>query len=78
MIKKIVQNLYKKAIYSIFKIFDEKITKIIKLKEGEEIKKILKDNEIEYSIYFCDKSRVYTDTIHDTAFIKQNSLISVI
>ena len=47
MIKKIVQNLYKKAIYSIFKIFHGKITKIIKLKEGEEIKKILKDNEIE-------------------------------
>ncbi len=75
MIKKIFQNLYKKAIYSIFKIFHGKITKIIKLKEGEEIKKILKDNEIEYSIYFCDKSRLYTDTIHDTAFIKQNSLI---
>ncbi len=75
MVKKIIQNIYKKIIYTVFKIFHGKITRIIKLKEGVEIKKVYKTEGIKYSIYFCEKSRLYTDTIHDTAFIKNNSLI---
>ena len=71
MFKKIIQNTYKKIIYSIFKIFHGEIINIINLKEGIEIKKINKAKGIKYSIYFCEKSRLYTDTIHDTAFIKK-------
>ncbi len=75
MISKVFQNIYKKIIYSLFKIFHGEIKGIIKLERDREIKIILKDNKIKYSIYFCNQSRLYTDTIHDTAFIKDNFLI---
>ena len=45
MLKKIIQNTYKKIIYSIFKIFHGKITNIINLKEGVEIKKLIRQKE---------------------------------
>ena len=29
-----------------------------------------------YKIFFCNKTRVYTDTVHDTAYIKDSKLIN--
>tara|TARA_Y100000992_G_C21223831_1_gene471873 strand:- start:65 stop:1159 length:1095 start_codon:yes stop_codon:yes gene_type:complete len=75
MIRKLFQNIYKKIIYSIFKIFHGNIKGVIKLESENEIVKVSKDKKINYSIYFCNKSRLYTDTIHDTAFIRENFLI---
>ncbi len=75
IIRKRLQNIYKKIVYSIFKIFYGNIDGVITLRDGEEIKKVSIDNKIEYSIYICNKSRIYTDTITDTAFIINNKIV---
>ena len=71
-----LQILFKKFTYSLFKLFHGNIKGIIKLdkNKNEQYTTIL-GNNYKYNIYICKNSRVYTDTIHDTAFIKDNYLI---
>ncbi len=73
--KKKFQNIYKYLIYFIFKAFHGKIKGIIKLNNKTDIKEVFFSDTHKYSIYFCQNSRLYTDTIHDTAIIKDNYLI---
>ena len=75
MKKKLFQNIYKRFIYSLFKIFNGEIKGIIKLKADQDIFKVNFNNKFNYKIYICNESRLYTDTVHDTAFIKNDYLI---
>ena len=76
MIKKKIQNIYKNIVYSIFKIFYGDIKGITKLdKTKGEIVDVVIDQKYRYKLYICKKARMYTDTIHDTAFIKDNHII---
>lgn len=72
--KKKIQNLYKRIVYFIFKIFHGEIKGIVKLDKND-IKEINFDNKYKYSLYLCKNSRIYTDTIHNTAVIKNNYLV---
>ncbi len=73
--KKKFQNIYKYLIYFIFKAFHGKIKGIIKLKNKTDIKEVFFDDKYKYLIYLCQNSRLYTDTIHDTAIIRKNFLV---
>ena len=76
MIKKKIQNIYKNIVYSIFKIFYGDIKGITKPdKTKGEIVDVVIDQKYRYKLYVCKKARMYTDTIHDTAFIKDNHII---
>ncbi len=76
MTKKNFQNIYKQFIYLIFKLFYGTIKGIVKLnKDTNEKIDILISNKYRYSLYVCKNSRIYTDTIHDTAFIKNNRIL---
>ena len=77
MIKKYLQNIFKKISYRIFSIAHGRITNSIKISENIKIKtkSIIKDNKINYKIYSIDGGRLYTDRIHDTAAIIDNKVI---
>ena len=76
MISKILQTTFKKFVSYIFKIFHGNIKGVVKLdKNQEELLEVSFNNKYRYSIYICKHSRIYTDTIHDTAFIKNNFII---
>ncbi len=73
--KKFLQSLYKKIIYSIFKLIYGKIDGVL-LKNDKrfEIKNILIDKQ-NYKIFISEKSRLYTDTTHDAAVIIDNKIV---
>tara|TARA_B100001093_G_C26747691_1_gene979629 strand:+ start:315 stop:1418 length:1104 start_codon:yes stop_codon:yes gene_type:complete len=73
-IKKKLQLLFKEISYGIFKLLYGKIDKI-EDKDNFKIKKTTLDNNLNYNIYFVDDCRIYTDTINDTAIIKNNRII---
>ena len=73
--RKKIQNIYKKLIYLIFIALNGKIKGILKLKDNKDVTKVSFKDNITYRIYFCKNSRIYTDTIHDTAIIQNNILI---
>ena len=73
--RKKIQNIYKKLIYLIFIALNGKIKGILKLKDYKDVTEISFKDNINYRIYFCKNSRIYTDTIHDTAIIQNNLLI---
>ena len=76
MIKKKIQNIYKNSVYLVFKIIYGNIKGVIKLnKSNDEQSNILLGGKYKYNLYICKNSRIYTDTIHDTAIIKDNYLI---
>ncbi len=75
-LKKKFQNLFKSISYKIFKIIYGDITKKITCKENTNLKvDELKIENSSYKIFYCDECSLYTDTIHDTAFIKDNHII---
>jgi capsular polysaccharide biosynthesis protein len=75
--KKIFSKFYKLIKIFIFSLLYKKIDKIIKAKEVKEIviKEIIFDSSISYNFYKIPNGRIYSTTIHDTAFIKGKSLI---
>tara|TARA_B100001057_G_scaffold125934_1_gene124766 strand:- start:8192 stop:9283 length:1092 start_codon:yes stop_codon:yes gene_type:complete len=73
--KKNIQNFYKRIIYFIFKIFHGKIKGVVSLDKND-IKEINFENKHKYLLYFCKNSRIYTDTIHNTAVIKDNYIVN--
>ncbi len=76
MTKKKIQHIYKKIVYFIFKIFHGRIKGVIKPDKNKNEQFDLNIfNKYAYSLYNLKDSRIYTDTIHDTAFIKNNYLI---
>lgn len=75
-LRKLLQNIYKKIIYNFFFLFYGKIKSVNKPSKKNEIfvEKIQLDKKF-YKIYFCKYVSLYTDTIHDTAIIKDNNII---
>ncbi len=75
-LKKSLTGIYKKIIYFIFKIIYGKIQKSIDANQVSDlqIEKVLIDKN-NYLIYFCNKTKLYTDRIHDTAVIKEDMII---
>ena len=76
-IKKKLQLIFKQAGYKLYFLFYGKISGVLNAEEHEDIsvKKISSADKIEYNIYTINKSRLYTDTVTDTAFIYKNKII---
>ena len=74
--KKYVQ-FYKYLCIQVFKIIYGKIKKTINIKSVKKniIKKILFEHKISYNFYNIPNGRLYTTSVHDTAFIQNNNLI---
>ena len=76
-IKKIFKNFYRSIIFFIFKLFHGKITSIMEAENNPDIQvKKVQLNKTEYKIFLCNSSRIYTDTIHDMAVIKDNKILN--
>ncbi len=77
-IKKKLQLLFKRFTYGLFKLIYGEIKEYeVAGTNSESNIKISKiDNNYSYKIYTVLKARLYTDTIHDTAIIKNNKIIS--
>ena len=74
--KQSFQIFFKSISYGLLKIFHGNIKGVVKLeKNQEELLEVSFNNKYRYSIYRCKHSRIYTDRIHDTAFIKNNFII---
>lgn len=74
--KKNFQILFKIIFYKIFKIIYGNITRKTTCKENIDLKlEEIKINNSFYKVYYCNNSSLYTDTIHDTAFIKDNQIV---
>jgi len=76
-IKKIFKNFYRSIIFFIFKLFHGKITSIMEAENNPDIQvKKVQLNKTQYKIFLCNRSRIYTDTIHDMAVIKDNKILN--
>ena len=75
-LNKFLQYIYKKIIYNFFSIFHEKIIGVTEPNQNNEIyvEKILIEKNF-YKIYSCKNSIIYTDTIHDTAILKNGYIV---
>jgi hypothetical protein len=75
--KKIFLNIFRNFKYLIFKLLYGQIDKVITAKKNESItiQKISFKNLISYRLYNIPKCRLYSDTVMDTAFILNKSLI---
>ena len=74
--KKFFSNLYKSMIYKFFKLVYGEIDSVTTdLNHLEIIEKKIKIEKSEYKVFFCKESILYTDRVHDTAIIKNNSVI---
>ena len=76
-IKKKSKNIFKVFFYKIFTLFYGNIKGKIKPNDDSRIKTeiVKKENSIEYKIFKVQGGRLYTDRIHDTAIILDNSII---
>jgi len=75
--KKIFLNLYRQLKFFIFKLIYNKIDKVISAKENKKIyiKKVNFNSLISYKLYNIPNGKIYTDTVNDTAFILNQSLV---
>jgi len=77
VIRKFLQNIFKKIFYSLFSLVYGKIKKSVKSGEDNRIKletvKIIQD--FSYKVYLVKNARLYTDRIQDTAIIIDNKII---
>jgi len=75
--KNFFKNLFIFFSKNLFFLLYGKVSKIIKPNEDKRIKvnEIIFDEKIKYSIFTILSGRIYTDTIHDTAIILDNSLV---
>ena len=69
-----MKKLYKLIIINIFYLIYGKIKLIIDKSKNQEIITIKKDKKI-YKIYSIFNCRIFTDTIHNTAFLYNNKII---
>ena len=76
-IKKKLQRYYNYVKYFIFKLFYGKIKTFVYAKKNKTItiKKIFLKISKSYQIYIIPKGRLYSDTVNDTAFLLNKSLI---
>ncbi len=77
MIKKILQNTFKKIFYSFFTKIYGKIEKSINSEDSSrvDIKIVNIEKNLSYKVYKINKGRLYTDRIHDTAVIIDNKIV---
>ena len=80
MINKLKNNirlLYKYLVYKFFFTIYKKIERKQHFTESKnvEVKKITFDNSINYNLFKIKICRIYTDTIHDVAFIVNNEIL---
>ena len=77
VIKKYLQKVFKKISYNFFLKIYGSINSSIKYNEDDRIKvkTINPGDEINYRVYKISNGRLYTDRIHDTAVILDNSII---
>ncbi len=74
--KKKVQNFFKFVGYKLFKIlYGEIKAKIFPKLDTDITVNTIKLQNHSYKIFFCKKSSLYTDRVHDTAIIKNNKII---
>ena len=78
--KKNLQLLFKKFSYGLFKIVYGQIKdfEAVKDNSSSQVKISKINNSFKYQVYFTDNSRLYTDTINDTAIIQNNKIIEAI
>ena len=78
MIKKILQEIFKKVSYGLYTLLYGKITKSINIDSDERIisQSISKNIDFKYKIYLIKKGRLYTDRIQDTAVLLDNYIIN--
>ena len=74
--KKFLQSLYKSIIYSIFTLIYGKIRGVISKNNKRFETKNIEIEKNNYKIFICEKSRLYTDTIHDAATIIDNKIVA--
>jgi len=75
-IKKKLQLLFKKLSYGLFKLIYGKIEQIETAHNNKETEiKFSKISLYNYKVFSVNQSRIYTDTINDTAIIQNNALI---
>ena len=76
-LKKKLQNYFKSIGYFIFKIFYGKIENIINSDNTKDINIdfVKKDQKFLYKVYKIENGRLYTDTVNDTAVIKNNNIV---
>ncbi len=77
MIKKTLQNIFKKALYSIFIKFYGKIENTIENNSEKRIKieSINIENIVKYKIYKVTSGKLYTNRVQDTAILLDNKII---
>ena len=78
--KTILQKLFKKIFYQLFKIKHGKIS-FVEAGQSDLFKEDFfflknRNESIKYSIFTCPNARLYTDRIQDTAVIKNNILLN--
>ena len=70
-----MKKLYKSIVNKFYKFFYGDIKFIHHKSENFLLKSIIKDKK-KYLIYKVPKCRIYTDTIHDTAYLRKNKVIN--
>ncbi len=77
ILNKQLQNLFKNIFYNLFLLLYGNIKGTISYENDERIKvkEVSPDNVIKYKTYVVSESRLYTNTIHDTAIILDNKLV---
>ena len=74
-IKRYIQDTFKKIGYLIFKIVYGNVNLKIVSQDNKFKILALKFENKKYSLFRCFNSRLYTDTINNTAFIRDNKII---
>ena len=76
VLKKKLVTFYRKIIQNIFKLIYGKVEVVLNPDNNKDISIIkIHIEKDRYKIFSCKKSRLYTDTIHDTAILKDNKII---
>ena len=76
VLKKKLITFYRKIIQNIFKLIYGKVEVVLNPDNNKDISIInIHIEKDRYKIFSCKKSRLYTDTIHDTAILKDNKII---
>jgi len=73
--RKFLSNLYKYIVFKIFKLIYGEIKSSIETNEIDIKLEKIKISSNEYSVYSCNNCRLFTDRIHDSAIIKNKSIV---
>ena len=76
-LRKIIQKYFKSLGYALFKLLYGSINGKISQPNNSDfiVEKIILDKSINYKVYRCKNSRLYTNTVHDAAVIIKNKIL---